>query len=216
MEHDNNSNERRNKEVLSILENEYPDAAPELNYQSPFQLLIAVILSAQTTDRHVNNVTPVLFNRLPDANAFAIAPVEQIEELIKSCGFYKTKAKNIKNTCSILANKYNGEVPDEINALMALPGVGRKTANVVLSNAFGIDAIAVDTHVYRVSNRIGLANADNEYKTEQQLMENIPKNKWSKAHHWLIFHGRRICKARNPLCSKCPIALLCDYFRVKN
>ena len=211
MEPNNTGESQRIKRVLETLETAYPDAATELVHQNPFQLLIATMLSAQTTDRQVNKVTPGLFKKFPDARAMAAADISEIEDMIKTCGFYKTKAKNIKEACRIITAKHNGKVPDNLKELISLPGVGRKTANVVLSNAFGADAIAVDTHVFRVSNRLGLAEAKDVRGTEEQLMENIPKEKWSRAHHWLIHHGRRICKARKPMCSECPLSELCMY-----
>jgi endonuclease-3 len=201
---------QRIESVLDILEKAYPDATTELVHKNPFQLLIATMLSAQTTDKQVNKVTPALFERFPDAGSIAAADIGEIEGLIKTCGFYKTKARNIKEACRVIAEKYQGRVPDTLDGLTSLPGVGRKTANVVLSNAFGADAIAVDTHVFRVSNRLGLADSEDVLRTEQQLMENIPKDKWSRAHHWLIHHGRRVCKARKPLCGECPLAELCE------
>lgn len=201
---------QRIESVLDKLEQAYPDATTELVHKNPFQLLIATMLSAQTTDKQVNKVTPALFQRFPDAGSLAAADLSEIEDLIKTCGFYKTKARNIKEACRVIAEKYEGRVPDTLDKLTSLPGVGRKTANVVLSNAFGADAIAVDTHVFRVSNRLGLANSEDVLRTEQQLMENIPKDKWSRAHHWLIHHGRRVCKARKPLCGECPLAELCE------
>ncbi len=201
----------RNKRVLEILEETYPNATTQLEHRNPFQLLVATILSAQTTDKQVNKVTPELFRRFPDAKALASAHIDEIEDIIKTCGFYKTKAGNIKEACRIITGKYNGEVPDSLDELTCLPGVGRKTANVVLSNAFGADAIAVDTHVFRVSNRLGLAKAKDVRETEEQLMENIPRDKWSRAHHWLIHHGRRVCKARRPKCHECPLSGLCRF-----
>ncbi len=199
--------------VLEILLKLYPDAKAELNFSNPFELLIATILSAQCTDVQVNKTTAVLFNELKTPNDYVKLTVEELGEKIKKCGFYNTKSKNILGTCNILIEKYQGEVPDNIDDLMELPGVGRKTANVVVSNAFGTPAIAVDTHVFRVSNRIGLASSDNVLDTEKDLMENIDRKLWSKAHHLLIFHGRRICKARKPLCEKCPLTLYCLYFK---
>jgi endonuclease-3 len=212
MEQTNNVNSQKIKEILKILEETYPDATTELKYENPFQLLIATILSAQTTDRQVNNVTPELFRKFPDARFLADAPVEEIEEIIRTCGFYKTKAANIKQTSRIIAEKYGGKVPTTVKELMTLPGVGRKTANVVANNAFGVDAIAVDTHVFRVSNRLGLANAKDVNQTEEQLMKRIPRTKWSRAHHWLIHHGRKICNAGKPKCERCPLAHLCKNY----
>lgn len=201
------------KRVLEILRNTYPDADTELNYSNPFELLIAVILSAQCTDKRVNEITKPLFRDFKTAEDFLQLRLEELEQRIKSCGFYRNKSKNILGTCRILVEKYNGEIPQTREELMELPGVGRKTANVIISNIFGEDAIAVDTHVFRVSNRLGLASATDVNKTEEQLMRNIPKNQWSEAHHWLIFHGRRICKARRPLCQECPLTQDCLYYK---
>lgn len=198
-----------NREILKRLEEHYPEAKPALHFASPFQLLIATILSAQTTDRQVNAVTDVLFERCPNASGMVSLSQKELERIVKSCGFYKTKAKNIHATCRAILDKYGGEVPHTMEELTDLPGVGRKTANVVLSNAFGVPAIAVDTHVFRVSNRLGLAGAKDVFGTEKQLMEAIPKEKWSRAHHWLIWHGRRVCFARKPDCAGCFLNDLC-------
>lgn len=206
-----NEEDIRRKTVLDILEKTYPDATTELVHKNPYELLIATMLSAQTTDKQVNKVTPGLFERFPDAKALAEADISKIESLIKTCGFYKTKARNIKEACRIIVKEYGGRVPQTMEELTDLPGVGRKTANVVLSNAFGVDAIAVDTHVFRVANRLGLAQSGDVRGTEEQLMENIPREKWSRAHHWLIHHGRRICKARRPKCEECPLAEVCSF-----
>ena len=197
--------------ILDELENNYYDAKTELNYSNPFELLIATMLSAQCTDKQVNKVTPFLFEKYKNPYGFAHADQGVLEKEIYSCGFYRTKSKNIIQTSNILIDKYGGQVPSDIDLLRQLPGVGRKTANVVASNAFNIDAIAVDTHVFRVSNRLGLAKADNVEETEIQLMKNIPKDKWSRAHHWLIYHGRQICTARNPKCDKCFLSDYCEY-----
>ncbi|AEX85448.1 endonuclease III [Marinitoga sp. 1135] len=199
------------KKILKILSETYPESKTALKYSNNFELLIAVMLSAQTTDNQVNKVTPELFKRFKTPYDFAKLNPEELEEYIKGVGLYKTKSKNIIKTCQILVEKYNGEIPQTREELMELPGVGRKTANVILSVAFGKDAIAVDTHVFRVANRIGLANAKDVKKTEEDLMKVIPKNLWGQAHHWLIYHGRNICKARNPKCDICPIKELCDY-----
>ncbi len=198
-------------EILKRLAEHYPDAKPALWFRSPFELLIATILSAQTTDKQVNAVTGTLFERYPDAAALAAADVEDVEAIIKSCGFYHTKARNIQAAAAALVEKHGGQVPRTMEELTELPGVGRKTANVVMSNAFGIPAIAVDTHVQRVSNRLGLAHSNDVFKTEQQLMENIPKEQWSIAHHWLIYHGRRVCAAQRPKCDTCFLADLCPW-----
>ena len=204
------------KKILDILEQTYPDAECELNYTSAFELLIATILSAQCTDVRVNKVTAELFKKYNKPEDFAKLSTAEISEEIKSCGLYKSKAQKIKETSVILCSNYGGEVPDKMEELVKLPGVGRKTANVVLSNAFGVDAIAVETHVFRVSNRIGLVKTDTPEKTEFELMKVLPKKRWSKAHHLIIFHGRRICKARKPECNICPIVEYCDYYQEGN
>ncbi|NLC03226.1 MAG: endonuclease III [Tissierellia bacterium] len=204
--------EKEIKIVLDLLLELYPDAEVELSHSNPFELLIATILSAQCTDVRVNKVTKVLFDKVKTPREFLSLSITELGEIIHSCGFYNMKSKNILATCSILEEKFNGKVPDNIEDLMTLPGVGRKTANVVVSNAFGVPAIAVDTHVFRVSNRIGIANSKNVEDTEIDLMNNIKKELWIKAHHMLIFHGRRICKARNPMCEICPISLYCFYY----
>ncbi len=201
------------REVIGLLLQLYPDAKAELNFSNPFELLIATILSAQSTDVQVNKITDKLFKVYKTPQDFIKLTEEELAEKIKSCGFYRNKSKNILDTCRILVKKYHGKVPDTLEELMNLPGVGRKTANVVISNAFGKPAIAVDTHVFRVSNRIGLADSDNVFDTEKDLMNNIDKSMWSKAHHLLIFHGRRICKARKPLCEKCPLTEHCLYYK---
>ncbi len=198
--------------VLRKLEDMYHGAVSELDYTTPFELLISTILAAQCTDVRVNQITKPLYKKYNTPEAFLSLNEEQLGELIRSCGFYRNKAHNILNTCRILVESYDSKVPNSREELMKLPGVGRKTANVVLSNVFGQAAIAVDTHVFRVSNRIGLASSNNVDETEQQLMENIPKEQWSEAHHWLIYHGRRICKARKPMCEKCPFTDECIYY----
>ncbi|MEW8973418.1 MAG: endonuclease III [Tissierellaceae bacterium] len=199
--------------VIDLLLGLYPDAKAELNFTNPFELLIATILSAQCTDVRVNKTTDSLFKELKTPEDYIELGQEELGKRIYSCGFYKNKSKNIIEACKIIIDKYNGKVPDTIEELMNLPGVGRKTANVVASNAFGVPAIAVDTHVFRVSNRIGLADSKNVLDTEKDLMDNIDKNMWTKAHHLIIFHGRRICKARNPLCEECPIRPYCLYYK---
>ncbi|OEF96482.1 endonuclease III [Desulfuribacillus alkaliarsenatis] len=196
--------------ILDKLEQMYPDAKCELEHTNAFELLIATILSAQCTDQRVNEVTKSLFVKYKSPADYTRVEAEEIAEDIYGLGLYKNKSKAIKKTAHILVEEHNGEVPSERIALEKLPGVGRKTANVVLSNAFGVPAIAVDTHVFRVSNRLGLAASDNVLETEQQLMTIIPKGRWSQAHHQLIFHGRRICYARKPNCSQCQLADLCQ------
>ena len=200
------------KKILSLLKVQYKDTTTALTFTSPFQLLISTMMAAQSTDVRVNIVTKNLFPDYPDANSFLSLSVAELEEKIKTVGLYKSKAKNILATCKILVENYNSKVPDTREELVTLPGVGRKTANVVLSIAHDFDAIAVDTHVFRVSNRIGMANAKNVKLTEEHLMQNIPKKDWSDAHHWLIWHGRKICKARNPLCDECFLQKYCKYF----
>ena len=198
--------------ILDRLEQMYPEAKAELVFSNPYEMLVATMLSAQCTDKQVNKVTPAVFSRWPDANAMAGAEVEELFPLVKSCGF-KSKAGNIIAACRIIRDQHGGQVPDSMEALTALPGVGRKTANVVLSNAFGIPAFAVDTHVFRVSNRMELCKADTVEETERQMTRLIPREKWGQAHHWLIWHGRRLCKAQRPLCAECGIKDLCPYAR---
>lgn len=202
--------------ILDILEQTYPDAQCELDYTTPFELLIATILSAQCTDVRVNKVTKELFKKYSKPKDFINLTEEEIGQEIKSCGLYKSKSSKIKITSQKICELYNGQVPDTLEDLTSLPGVGRKTANVVLSNAFNQDAIAVDTHVFRVSNRIGIIDSKTPEKSEFELMKVIPKSRWSHSHHLLIFHGRRMCKARNPECSICPIKDDCKYYSLQN
>ena len=199
------------KEVLDKLEEAYPEAECALHHQNVFQLIVAVALSAQSTDKSVNVVTPALFERYPDAEALAAAEAPEVSEYIKRIGMYKTKAKNIVGMAQKLVSDYDGQVPEDYDALVSLPGVGRKTANVVLSVGFGHQRIAVDTHVFRVANRIGLVHEKDVLKTELALMERIPEERWSRTHHSLIFHGRQCCDARKPKCDDCPINTLCEY-----
>ena len=199
------------KEVLDILENTYPEAECALDHINVFQLIVAVALSAQTTDKSVNLVTPALFAAYPDAEALAAADPEEVAEYIKRIGMYKTKAKNIVGMAQKLVAEHCGQVPDDYDSLVALPGVGRKTANVVLSVGFGHQRIAVDTHVFRVANRIGLVKEKDVLKTELSLMDRVPEERWSRTHHSLIFHGRQCCDARKPKCDLCPINTLCEY-----
>ena len=204
------------KEVLDILEKTYPEAECALHHKNVFQLIVAVALSAQTADKSVNVVTPSLFERYPDAEALAAADVEEVSEYIKRIGMYKTKAKNIVGMAQKLVSDYDGQVPEDYDALVSLPGVGRKTANVVLSVGFGHQRIAVDTHVFRVANRIGLVHEKDVLKTELSLMERIPEERWSRTHHSLIYHGRQCCDARKPKCDDCPINMLCEYINGEN
>ena len=202
----------RKERILQELEDSYPEAGPELHFTNPYETLVATILSAQCTDKQVNKVTPAVFARYPDAKAMAGAELEELFPMVKSCGF-RSKAGNIIAACRIISKKHGGKVPDTLEELTELPGVGRKTANVVLSNAFGIPAFAVDTHVFRVTNRLGLCRADTVEETERQMTRLIPREKWGRAHHWLIWHGRRICKAQRPLCEECPLREWCREYQ---
>jgi endonuclease-3 len=192
---------------LAVLEQTYPHAVTALEYGNPFELLIAVILSAQCTDARVNLTTPFLFARYPDPAALAGAEQDDVEGLIKSCGFFRTKAKNIIAAARGLVERHDGAVPRDREALEALPGVGRKTANVVMSVAFEEAAFAVDTHVFRVSRRLGLTLATTPRGVEDDVTKLVPPAKWRHAHHWLILHGRAICKAPTPLCGACPVTM---------
>ena len=200
----------RVQEIVKRLKEEYPDVRCELDYETPLQLLIATVLSAETTDKQVNKVTAKLFADCPDLDSLLQLSKEEIKGYIHTLGFYNAKADHLYLLFRQLASDFNGEVPQTMEALTKLSGVGRKTANVVMSNAFGVPAIAVDTHVFRVSNRIGLAHADNVAQTEQQLMEAIDRDLWTLCHHLLIFHGRRCCSARKPNCEKCVIRTYCE------
>ncbi|MGL5414696.1 MAG: endonuclease III [Clostridium sp.] len=202
---------KRTKEILDILKETYPDAKCELNYETPFQLLVATCLSAQTTDVKVNQVTETLFKDYPDLESFEKLNNEQIEERIKSIGLYRNKAKNLVLMCKQLRENFNGVVPNTMEGITSLAGAGRKTANVVLSNAFGVPSIAVDTHVFRVSNRLGLAHSENVLEVELQLQKELPKREWSLTHHLLIFHGRRCCSSQRPKCMECPLNHLCKW-----
>lgn len=197
------------RQILDALKGEYPDAGCALTHRSTYELLIAVVLSAQTTDKSVNKVTPRLFERYPTAFELAEAAQDDVIDIIKTIGMYRTKSKNIIALAGVLAEKYGGEVPGTYEELIELPGVGRKTANVVLSVGFGVQRIAVDTHVFRVANRIGFVSEKDVLKTEKALMEILPQDRWTEAHHSLIFHGRNCCSARNPGCDRCVIADLC-------
>jgi endonuclease-3 len=204
---------RVSKEVarkeLEILEHAYPHAETALEYSNPFELLIAVILSAQCTDARVNMTTPVLFKKYPTAEKLAKAKQHDVEQIIKSCGFFRMKARNIINCARELVENHGGTVPREREQLETLAGVGRKTASVVMSVAFQEAAIAVDTHVFRVAHRLGLTLGKTPLEVEHDLEALMPRPKWRHAHHWLILHGRAICKAPIPLCGKCPVNELC-------
>lgn len=204
------------KIIVDKLMETYPDAECELKYETPFQLLIATVLSAQTTDKKVNQVTKKLFKDYGTLDKFLTLSEEKLQDIIKVIGLYKTKSRNIVALCKVLRDNFNGEVPKTRDELVTLPGVGRKTANVVISNCFGVQAFAVDVHVFRVSNRIGLANANTPEKTELDLMKNIDENLWTICHHTIIFHGRRCCTARNPKCEECTIKDYCKYYKNKD
>lgn len=203
------------KKVLDILSETYKGAKCGLEHKSSYELLVSTILSAQCTDERVNIVTKELYKEHNTPEKMVILNESELGDKIKSCGLYKNKSKNILAASRDILTKFHGKVPNTMEELVSLPGVGRKTANVVLSNAFGVPAIAVDTHVFRVSNRIGIAEGKNVDEVEKQLRENIPKEMWSDAHHYIIWHGRKICKARKPQCEKCPIASYCEDYNGK-
>ncbi len=200
-------------QTLESLEIMHPEAACALDFGTRFQLLSSVLLSAQTTDVAVNKVTPELFSKYPTAEAMAEANPLEVQEIIKTIGLYKNKSKNIVAMAKMLVAEYGGEVPGNFDDLVRLPGVGRKTANVVLAEGFGKARIAVDTHVFRVSNRIGLTNAKDPEGVEKGLMDRLPEDKWARAHHLLIFHGRKVCHARKPDCENCMLSDLCLYHK---
>jgi endonuclease-3 len=195
--------------ILSILQQLYPDAVCELDYRTPLQLLVATILSAQCTDARVNLVTPALFARYRTARDFAESDPAELEAYIKSTGFYKNKAKHIRACCRALVERFGGEVPRTLEELVTLPGLGRKSANVILGNAYGVPGITVDTHVGRLSRRLGLTRQTDPVKVEFALMELVPQAEWTNFSHRLILHGRRVCHARKPKCEQCPLAPLC-------
>ena len=198
--------------MLDKLALAHPNAECELNFNSTFELLVAVILSAQCTDKRVNEVTKDLFAKYNTPQDFADIKQEELEKLIFSCGFYRSKAAHIISCARDIVERFGGKVPEDFDSLLTLAGVGRKTANVVYAVAFHGDAIAVDTHVFRVANRLGLAKGNTPEKVEEGLCAVIPKHLWSKAHHWLIFHGRRVCHSQRPDCEHCPLAPLCGYY----
>ena len=199
----------RRREMLEILARTYQGATTGLVFGSTFELLVAVILSAQCTDVRVNVITLRLFPQWDTPKKMLALSVEELEALIHDCGLFRAKAKNLLATCRLLVEEMDGEVPGTMEGLLKLPGVGRKTANVMLSHQFGVPAIAVDTHVFRVSNQTGLARGKTPEEVEQGLMKLIPKTSWSDAHHWLIWHGRKVCRARSPLCPECGLKELC-------
>ncbi|WMJ80614.1 endonuclease III [Clostridium sp. MB40-C1] len=204
------------KNVIDILSKTYSGAKCGLEFKSAYELLISTILSAQCTDERVNLITKELYKEYNTPEKIVTLSEDELGEKIRSCGLYKNKSKNILAASKVILTKHGGKVPNTMEDLISLPGVGRKTANVVLSNAFGIPAIAVDTHVFRVSNRIGLAHGKSVEDVENQLMNNIPKEMWSDTHHYIIWHGRKICKARKPQCETCPIAPYCESFNINN
>jgi endonuclease III len=197
--------------LLALLDALYPNARCSLEHSNPLQLLVATILSAQCTDERVNQVTPSLFKKYPSAASYAEAPAEELEADIRSTGFYRNKARSIQNCCRILHDKYQGGVPADLKTLVQLPGIGRKTANVILGNAYGIPGIVVDTHVGRLSQRIGLTTNKYPEKIEQDLMDQVPQERWTHFCHQLIAHGRQLCLARSPKCERCPLRPHCDY-----
>ena len=197
--------------ILEKLSQEFPNPKSELHFKTPFELLVAVILSAQCTDKRVNTVTPTLFAVADTPEKMANLPIEQIEELIRSCGFYHNKAQFLKQASADIVHRFNGVVPNNLEDLRTLAGVGRKTANVVYAVGFGGQAIAVDTHVFRVSNRLGIVSAKNVLETEKQLMQAIPQQTWADAHHYILLHGRYVCKSQRPLCEQCVVKELCKY-----
>ncbi len=200
---------RRMGEVLRILKREYPEAQCSLTHHDPFQLLAATILSAQCTDERVNKVTPVLFARYPDARSMAAAPVSALEKIIQSTGFFRSKAKSLHEMSRALVDEHGGEVPRDLDQLIKLRGVGRKTANVVLGVAFGVPGLVVDTHVGRLGRRLGFTRATDPVKVEHELMELVPREDWTLYAHLMIDHGRAICDARKPLCDQCAVFRLC-------
>lgn len=201
------------EKIIKILSETYPNAKCALEFKSPYELLVSTILSAQCTDVRVNQVTEELYKEYNTPEKMINLTEVELGEKIKSCGFYRNKSKNILGATRDIIYKHGGKVPSTMEALIELPGVGRKTANVVLSNAFGVPAIAVDTHVFRVSNRLGIAKGDTPEQVERELMNNIPREMWSDTHHYLIWHGRQICKSRKPQCEICPLAPYCEYFK---
>ncbi|WP_352407063.1 endonuclease III [Acetoanaerobium noterae] len=201
--------------IVKTLLDTYPDAKCELEYKTPYELLVATVLSAQSTDVRVNIVTKELFKNYNTPEKILKLGEEKLMEYIKSIGFYNVKSKNIIALSHLLIQNYDSQVPDEMDELLKLPGVGRKTANVVLSNCFGVPAIAVDTHVFRVSTRLGFSDKKDPLQVEQDLMKKISKKYWTDAHHAFIFHGRRVCKARNPMCELCSVQSYCKFYKKK-
>jgi len=204
-------NPAKREQIFARFQRANPNPTTELAYRNPFELLVAVVLSAQATDKSVNLITPRLFHDAPDPASMLALGQERLEGYIKTIGLFRTKAKNLLATCRILVEQYGGEVPRERDALESLPGVGRKSANVILNTAFGEETIAVDTHIFRVANRTGIAPGENVRAVEDKLMKLVPPRYRKNAHHWLILHGRYVCKARTPDCPTCLIRDLCEY-----
>lgn len=204
-----NQKQERVKKIISILNKEFPDSKCSLHYSKPLELLVATILSAQCTDERVNKITQDLFKKYPSAKHYVDTPVEELGEDIRSTGFFNNKSKNIQKCCSELIDRFGGDVPDTMEELTSLPGIGRKTANVILGNVFGIPGIVVDTHVKRLSGRLGLSDNSNPDKIERDLNEVVSKNDWTHFSHILIDHGRKTCQARKPLCGECPVNEYC-------
>ena len=205
--------DERATKIYSYLKEKFPEPMCELNFKDRYQLLVSVILSAQCTDKRVNIVTKDLFKKYPTAETMAKANLEELEQEIKPCGFYHNKAKNILSACQKIVSDFDGEVPEDYDKLLSLPGVGRKTANVITSAGFGGDAIAVDTHVFRVSRRLGLASGNTPEKVEQELMKALDKNVWSESHFLMVLFGRYVCKAQRPLCEECDLKEYCKYYK---
>jgi endonuclease-3 len=211
----NKSEVKRINKIFGLLKKEYPNTKPQLDYSNPFELLVATILSAQCTDARVNIVTKDLFKKYPKPNDYVNATNEEIEKMIFSAGFYKQKTKSIKACCKILVDKYNSKVPADFELLTTLPGVGRKTASVVSGHAFNIPAIAVDTHVKRISNLLGIVNSEKPEKIEEELKILLPKTDWVNSTHWFINHGRKVCIARRPKCEECLVSKYCPSSKLK-
>lgn len=197
--------------VLAILDQLYPDAHISLDFSNPLELLVATVLSAQCTDVRVNQVTPDLFRRYRTAHDYAAAPREELEEAIRPTGFFRQKAKSLQEICRILVDEFDGQVPADLETLTTLPGIGRKTANVILGNAYGVPGIMVDTHVRRVAGRLGLTEHQDPVKIEYDLMAQVPREHWTKFSHQLIWHGRQVCTAKKPRCQTCPLRPHCDF-----
>ena len=206
---------KRIEKIFYLLKKEYPNTRPQLDYSSPFELLIATILSAQCTDARVNIVTKQLFKKYKKPEDYVNAPNEEIEKMIFSAGFYKQKTKSIKGCCKILVDEFDSKIPEDFDLLTSLPGVGRKTASVVAGHAFNIPAIAVDTHVKRISNLLGIVNSDKPDKIESELKSLLPKKDWVNSTHWFINHGRKVCIARRPRCENCLVSEYCPSSKLK-